>query len=333
MRRTTPFAVLAALLLLASTPVLAGSMTLTRAGALYRVTTEADGLTLWRTMGDSVTSSVIPQTAGITPLALQVGVDPATETPFVLWQESSDTLSQVLLAYEVGGQWTGPIALAGDSVLAAMNPAMLIHREVQWVEEGDELIEVATTFLHIVYWSTPGAEEDGTTVYLGITLDEDGEPLLDEVVPIALSDLLPYGIGCHGIDDAAQLAHPKLFIEPETGDPHILATDFPNCLFLALQLADEVSDPDPVTKRRRHAIVLGRETMIAIKPDLPLGDASFKVGHGLTVAVYWDREELDTNLIEYTLLDEDGWTDTRALVLDENLRHEQAVELISNLTR
>ena len=65
-------------------------------------------------------------------------------------------------------------------------------------------------------------------------------PEIDAFQPIALSDLLPYGIGCEGIDDAAGLAHPKVFVDPQSGTPHIFATDFSNCVFQILKIDYEV---------------------------------------------------------------------------------------------
>ena len=78
-------------------------------------------------------------------------------------------------------------------------------------------------------------------------LDEEGVPQFRSMAPVDLIDLLPYGIACFDIEVGDNLKHPKLFIEPKTGNPHVFATDLANCIFEILELKPEVVEkPDAV---------------------------------------------------------------------------------------
>ena len=54
-----------------------------------------------------------------------------------------------------------------------------------------------------------------------VATDAGGKPELDSATTIQIGDLLPYGIGCSGIEDASEFAHPMLFVDPDGGDPSI----------------------------------------------------------------------------------------------------------------
>ena len=307
----------------------AGDMVLTRNGEFYRVAPSNDGLVVNHRFTDgTVAGYLIPQTAGIAATSVQVGVDEQTGAIFVVWQTGDELDAVIHIAWLANEWWRGPYSIAGGQGTAVENPQMLIDRVVTVIEEDGESIEVATSFLHLVWWDYLETREDGSALLASFPLDENGNPQIDVFPPIALSDLLPYGIGCEGIDDAAGLAHPKIFVDPQSGAPHIFATDFSNCLFQILKIdydIDEFWVGD--TKRRRHIVLLGHSSMIATNPDIILSSAKVEVGHGLDVVMYWDTEDA----VAYVQLDENGVPPVQSLAYGEGLTREQAIEMIRSL--
>ena len=114
--------------------------------------------------------------------------------------------------------------------------------------------------------------------------------------------------------------------------PHIFATDIGDCFFQILEIVPVVEEENQAgDKRRRQIIILRKASMIALRPDLPLAKSRLIVGGGLKILMHWDSE-ID-NSIQYLELDKEGVSDTKTLVLDEGLTHEQATELIRELAR
>jgi len=312
----------------------AGDMTLTTTGDLYRIAQAEDGLVITATLADgTAVEYTVPQTAGTATSALNLAVDPVSGGLFVLWQQDEADIATVNFAGYVNELWTGPVTIAGGDGSAAANPQMMIYRAVDVVEEEGEdgepiVIEVASTFLHLSWWSYSETVDDGDAYYQPVPVDDEGQAGLDDYEPVMLSDLLPYGIHCDGIQDAPALATPKLFSDPQSGFPHLFATDFSECLFYILQIGHDV-DIDPVTERRRHTIILRHGGTIPVDTDLPLATSQIEVGHGMSLVMYWDGE----GSVEYMQLDQNGSSDVRALPIGEDLSHEQAVDLIRGLTR
>lgn len=319
----------------------AGQMTLTRSGDLYRVAAGDDALVVNIRSADGATSQLmIPQTTAVAADSLQVGVDETTGALFVLWQEDAGMDASIRLATYVDGTWLGPTTIAGGDGTAAFNPQLLLQRKVSMIteeaEEGEEPVvtKLATTFLHLVWWSQISEEDSGSAFYLAAPLGADGTPQLDGPGPSVVSDLLPYGIGCFDLEDTDSLKHPKLFVDPASGLPHVFATDFANCLFQIIELRPEVVEEaldDGAGKRRRHVVVLRTGAMIGLRPDLPLASAKIEVGENLSLIMYWDGGE--EGLLQFLELDQETISETKSLVLGEELSHEQAVELIRGLTR
>jgi hypothetical protein len=308
----------------------ASDMALTRGGDFYRVAPSDDGIVVGHRSADGTLGEyLIPQTAGITATSMQVGVDERTGAVIVAWQRGEAPESSVEIAWLANEWWIGPYTIAGGDGNAVENPQLMLDRVVDVVEEDGEPIEVATTFLHIVWWSFTEDRNDGSAYLASIVLDDDGNPLIDAFQPIALSDLLPYGIGCEGINDAAGLAHPMIFDDPQSGSPHIFATDFANCVFQILKLDYEVVDDWlGEIKRRRHIVLLGLESMIAANPDIILSTAKVEVGHNLDLVMYWDAE----NAVEYVPLDENGVPSVKSLPFGEGgLTREEAIEMVRSL--
>lgn len=334
MRRVT--CLIACGLLLTAAGAAAGPMTLTPSGDLYRASLSANGLEIsHRPATGNVTQLLVPQTTGITASALNLAVDPASGSLFVLWQRDDDGAARVEFAAWTGGTWYGPFTMAGGDGSVARFPEMLIDRTTTTIDvppDGDDgeptTVEVSTTFLHIVWWHSFSAEEGGSAYLVSLPLFEDGMPDLDAFAPVALSDLLPYGIGCSGLGETEELAHPRLFFDPQSGNPHVLATDLRECLFQILQISYDVVE-DPVTKRRRHITVWNTEGMIGVDAALPLGTARVEAGRDLSVVLYWDAAEA----VEYLRLTESESSGIQALALGEDLNREQAVELIRGLVR
>jgi hypothetical protein len=328
---------LAALVMAAMAAVAAaGDMTLTRAGDLYRLASSDDGLVVTGTLADGTSLELtVPQTAGTVTSALNLAVDPISDGLYMLWQEGEDSSSVVNFASYTNQTWTGPTVIAGGGSAAAANPQLLLFRAVDEVEvEGEDgepvTEEVATTFLHMTWWTYTATVGDGAAVYLPAPVDDDtGLADLEAYSPSLLSDLLPYGIpDCGGIGDATGLAAPKLFSDPASGLPHLFASDFAECLFYVLRLDHDVTI-DPITERRRHTIILRDAGTYPVYDALPLATAGVEVGHGLSFVLYWDAEDA----VEYKQFDPSGSSDVMSLPLGDNLSHEQAVALIQSLAR
>ncbi len=323
-------ALIAAVMVAVAAFAAAGDMTLTRHGDLYRIAAAENGLVITATLADDTTAEyVIPGTAGAATSALNLAVDPISNGIFVVWQQDD----AVKFASLVDDSWSGPVDLAGGDGFVAANPQMTLFRAVDIVEEeGDDEeiieIEVASTFLHVSWWSFTQIMGDGDAYYLPIPVSDEGVADPQAYDAIILSDLLPYGIHCDGIEDASALAAPKLFSDPQSGFPHVFATDFKECLFYILQIGHEVTI-DPETERRRHTIILRHGSTIPVNTDLPLDASMVEVGRGLKLVMYWDAE----NAVEYVTLDDEGSSDVMSLPIGEGLSHEQAVKLVGSLAR
>ena len=333
--RRVRFILLAVILGFAGIAGAVGPMTLTRGGNLYSVATVDNQVVVTARYADGTVEELyVPQSAAAVDDSLQVGVDPATGALYVLWQKKTDMEARLRLAGYLDGTWIGPMTFAGNDGTSAANPQMIIHRSVstydEATEEGEEPVEfeIATTFIHLAWWSRVSEDEVGAAQYMAVPLDEDGVPQFRDVVPIPLIDFLPYGIACFDIGPAENLKHPKLLIDPRSGNPAVFATDLNSCLFQIFELRPQVVE-DSLTKRRRQIIILRSPSTVPLRPDLPLAATKIEVGSGLKLIMHWDGEE---DLLNYLELDQEGLSETKSLPLGEKLSHEQAVELIRGLT-
>jgi hypothetical protein len=309
----------------------AADMTLTESGDLYRLTLGEDGLNVTATLSDdSVLDLLVPQTAGIVSPSYHVGVDDSSGAVFVLWQENEGSEATIVFASHSEGTWYGPTVLAGGDGTAAINPQMLVFRHSKTFEaeeEGEEPIVVEDSILHLVWWSYEEAIEDGGAIYSSVPVDDLGLPIFDDVDVRSLTDLLAYGIACPEITNAGRLAHPRLFVDPQSGNPHVFATDIGQCLFQILELKYR-PEFDSITKRRRRVVIFGRSRMAPVRADLKLATARVQVGHNLALVIYWNKGDA----LDYLKLTQEGWTDKRSLALGDGLGLERALELIKNLT-
>ena len=288
-----------------------------------------------------VSELFVPQSAAAIEDSLQVGVDETTGAVYVLWQKWTGTDARVRLAGYLDGTWIGPRTFAGGDGTAASNPAMLIHRAVNEVvegtnEDGEPIVtEIGSSFLHLAWWGKISEDDPGLATYAAIRLNANGIPVWSEAEPIELYGLLPYGVSCFVDEVGDNLRHPKLFIDPQSGNPHVFATDLESCHFQILELESTIEDDVlEFEKRRRQIIILRHRAAIALRPNLPLAKGKLVVGSGLKILMHWDAEidEMD-DAVNYLELDENGVSETRILVLDEDLGHERAVDLIRELAR
>ena len=317
----------------------AGPMVLTSGGDLYSAGTRDDQVVITARYADGTVSDLfVPQSAAAIESSLQVGVDEATGAVYVLWQKWTGMDARARLAGYLDGTWLGPRTFAGGDGTAASNPVMLIHRAVTEIVEGyDEdgepvVTEFATSFLHLAWWSQLSDDDPGLAVYAGVELYTNGMPQFRDMQPVELNDLLPYGFACFEVEAGDNVRHPKLFIDPQSGNPHVFATDLSSCLFQIYELVPQVEEEEvDLEKRRRQIIILRKAAMIALRPDLPLAKSSLVVGNGLKILMHWDAE--GENAVQYLELDTDGVSAIKSLVLDEDLDHELAIELIRELSR
>jgi len=319
----------------------AGQMTLTRSGDLHRVAQVDGALMVTSVFADGTVDEVmVPQSAAAVPSSLQVGVDEASGTLYVLWQRKTGMNAKLRFAAFVDGTWFGPTVIAGGDGTAAFNPQMLLHRAKTTITEpaveGEDPVvtELATTFVLLAWWSQTSEEDPGVARYASVPIGEDGLPRFEDMGSEILSDLLPYGYACFDLAATDNLKHPKLFLDPQSGNPYVFATDLDYCVFHILELRPEVEViDDGFNKRRRHVVVLRSGPRIALRKSLPLSTAKLEVGSGLRLIMHWDRDSEEKALLQYLELDAEGVSETKTLTLGEHLNHEQAVELIRGLTR
>ena len=317
----------------------AGPMVLTRDGDLYSAGTSENRVVVTARYADGTVEDLfIPQSAAAVESSLQVEVDEATGAIYVLWQKWTGMDARVRLAGYLDGTWIGPRTFAGGDGTAASNPAMMIHRAVTDFAEGiDEngdpiLTTIETSFIHLTWWSQVSDDDIGLAMYAGVELWSNGVPLFRDMQLAELFDLLPYGFACFEIEDNENLRHPRLFVDPQSGNPHVFATDVANCLFQIIELIPVVEEEQQdLEKRRRQIIILRKAALIALRPDLPLAKSRLVVGNGLQILMHWDAE--GENAVQYLELDTDGVSAIKSLVLDEGLDHELATELIRELAR
>ena len=146
----------------------AGPMALARDGDLHVVGNRDNQVVVTTRHADGTLSDLyVPQSAAAVPSSLQVGVDEATGALYVLWQKKTGMDARLRLAGYLDGTWIGPTTIAGNDGTAAFNPQFMIQRAVSTiVEESDEggeatTTEIATTFLHIVWWSQVSEDDIG----------------------------------------------------------------------------------------------------------------------------------------------------------------------------
>jgi len=312
----------------------AGPMTLTRDGDLYSVASVDNQVVVTARYADGTVEELfVPQSAAAVDDSLQVDVDEVTGSLIVLWQKLSGMDAKVRLAAFVDGTWIGPRTLAGHDGTAAQNPQLLVHRARTVLVEGPDgdpvKTVIETAFIHAVWWSKQSEEDTGSAYYASVPLDADGTPLFSQISETVLSDLLPYGAACFDIESAEALEQPKLFIDPQSGNPHVFLTDYEGCAFQIMELLPEVVEDIEFEKRRRQIIILRHAQTVTIRSNLPLRASKFAVGHGLVIVAYWDGED---SRVEYVHMDRTGISETKTLAVGETLSHEQATELIRGLT-
>jgi hypothetical protein len=315
----------------------AGPMALTRTGDLYSVATVDNQVVVTARYADGTVSELfVPQSSAAVEDSLQVGVDEATGSVFVAWQKLHGLDAKVRFAALVGGTWVGPRTLAGNDGSSARYPQLLVHRAQSEVVEaggddsdGEPFTSVLeTTFVNVVWWSQQFEGDTGSAFHLSIPLNSEGIPLFGLSRESMLSDLLPYGMLCVEIAAVDSLLHPKFFVDPQSGNPHVFLTDFESCAFHIMELQPEVVENEASDKRRRQIIILRHAQTVTIRPDLPLAASKFSVGRDLSIVAHWDRDE---TLIEYVTMDRSGVSDYKTLEIGPTLSHEQAVELIRGL--
>jgi hypothetical protein len=322
----------------ASTSGAAGPMALTQDGDLYMASTRDNQVVLTARYADGTVEELfIPQSAAAVDSSLQVGVDETTGGVYVLWQKKTGLESRLRLAGFLDGTWIGPRTFAGGDGTGALNPVMLIDRPVSVIETGTDengepvYEELATTFIHLAWWSKISEDDPGLAIYAAVEIDDDGVPQFSDMERFELQGLFPYGIACFEFEANENLYHPKLFIEPKSNNPHVFATDFGDCFFQILEI-DTLVEDDEVNfeKRRRQIIILRKASMVALRPELPLAKGKLVVGNDLKMLMHWDGDAED-NILHYLELDQAGLYETKTLALDDKLDHEQAVELIREL--
>ena len=331
------------------------NMALDRSGTLYRLGSDGEQLVLTINSPSAEEPIVIPvpQTTGIAASSTIVDFDASTATVVAVWQENiSEELSRIMLATYHDGTWFGPVSVAGDDGVSASNPSLLVHRTTLPPVVSEESATAGTedaadapaadeppstiTMIHLAWWEGP-PDSTGTAAYGSTSLGDDGIPAVEDFAPVELRSLLPFGIVCDSSESSAGLTHPRLFIDQETGDPHVVFADLSDCLFeivrLHLESPDAAGGEDPpvTSQRRRNVIVFGVRKHIAIKPGLPLDRAEMVVGRGLSIVMHWD--DPDQESIDYITLGGDGWSEVSYLKLGPSLSHENGVRLIERLAQ
>lgn len=306
-------------------------------GTLYRLEAADSGLSLILERAEQNPEIIpVPQTANANASSLLIAFDPATKTIVTTWQENpTENLSRIMLATLHEGTWFGPIAVAGQSRLNAEHPSLLVHdtKLTATDDDGNVVVTGIDSRIHLAWWEDLTADDGGSAYYASTVLYENGIPDMEDWVPVEMKALVPWGSGCQLEDDASGLSFPRLFVDAQSGDPHLIFADLSNCMFAIVRLREAPEsdgDEDPVTgQRRRNVIVFGLRKMVFIKPGLPLNDANFEVGHNLSIALYWNAGDA----VQYITLDQDSWSDIKTLKLGDHLSREDAINLVRGLAR
>jgi len=318
--------------------VSAADIVLTRGGDLYRLAQTEEGLVVSVMPADANEGFewLVPQTTGVITSYRNIAVDESTGNLYLVWQQGEAPAAELRVASLVDDTWDGPVTLAGGDGTNAVYPQLLryTHTFEYQIGEGEDVETVSedVTFLHIVWWNFSADVADGAA-YLGtVELDATGLPSFPDFQAIQLSGLLPFGIGCSGIDDAPDLAQPKIWIDPQSGLPIVMATDFDQCLFELLQLRYEVVETQafvPSAKRRRRHVGFGRTRIVPFSKMPALAKVKVDPARDMGVTLYW----LEEKGIEFLTLEDFGWSDLKWLPVGEHLNQTEAVELIRTLAR
>lgn len=308
-------------------------MALDHAGTLYRLTSNGTQLILSvRTPGGNPPELVpVPQTAGYPASALCVSLDRPDHTAVIAWQEDlGPGLSRVMVATYHEGTWFGPISVSqtGAGSVSAINPVLLVHRYTLHDADGNPYQQ---PFILLAWWAAPDSPDGGYAMYASMRLDEAGVPNLGDLHPQELHSSVPYGLSCSLLDQAATFAHPKLVVDPQTGDPQLLFADLDQCLLTVIDLHPDTGDhdgePSATAQRKRNVIVFGMRKQIFVTPTLPFDHAELAIGHNLSVVMYWDTD----GAVDYVTMDDQKTSDVSRIPLGDGLNHEQAVQLIGRL--
>jgi len=306
-------------------------------GTLYRLEpVDGELSVIVETPGQEANVIVVPQANAANASSLLLDIDPATGTLAAVWQETpTGYLSWIMLATWHDGTWFGPIAVAGQNGSVAVHPSLLIHDTALMGtdDEGNPVRTGTESRIHLAWWEDPAADDGGKAFYASTVLDENGVPDMEDWDPISMRSLAPWGYSCSLGEDMSSLTYPRLFVDAQSGDPHLIFADLPNCMFGIVRLAEETDpgdDEEPaIAQRRRNVIVFGLRKMVFIKPGLPLNDADFEVGHNLSIALYWNAGDA----IQYITLDNDSWSDIKTLKVGDHLSREDAINLVRHLAQ
>ncbi len=313
----------------------AGPMVLTSQGDIYKVWVGGEGLVLSHSsLGNDTEDTLIPETAGLDLDGVELVVEERTSTPFILWTRISNGLSSVLLSALVEGTWFGPSVIGGGDGVIVSNPRALLHTYQTVLEEEGNLVpeSLETTFLHTVWWHNDTESPAGFAVYFPIPLAPDGMPLIDQATAYDLNNLLPFGVACNYQSDIVSMASPRFFIGPD-GLPQLFTPDFDDCLFALLDIdyeTEELDVPDAYGKRRRSiAVFRTTNVTMAVPPDIDLESSKMLLRKDNSVLIFWDGN----NGIKWIISGAEGWTDIHTLAIDNEMSHEQAVDLLIALAR
>ncbi|NOZ79666.1 MAG: hypothetical protein GXP48_10905 [Acidobacteria bacterium] len=307
-------------------------MALDHGGTLYKLRNDGTQLILSvRTPGGDPQQLVpVPQTTGYPTSSLSVSLDRPHNTAVIAWQEDlGPGLSRVMMATYHQGTWFGPVSVSqtGAGAVSAINPVLLVHRYTLHDADGNPYTQ---TFIHLAWWADPDSPDGGYAIYASMRLDANGVPQLADLDPQELHSSVPYGLSCSLLDHAATFAHPKLVIDPQTGDPQLLFADLDQCLLTVIDLHPDSNDddePSATAQRKRNVIVFGVRKQIFVTPTLPFNHAELAIGHNLSVVMYWDAD----GAVDYVTMDDQKTSDVLSVPLGDGLNHEQAVQLIRRL--
>ncbi len=312
-------------------------MALDRSGTLYRVTGDNGQLVLAVTSpgAEEPTLAPVPQATGFHAGSASVSLDRVGHTAVVAWQEDiGPGLSRVMVATYHDGTWFGPISVSqtGAGSVSAVNPTLLVHRATFLDADGNPYTQA---FIHLAWWADPDATDGGHAMYAYMSMDDDGVPSLSDLAPQEVHASIPYGAPCSLLDQAATFNHPKLVVDPQTGDPQLLYADLEQCQLAIVDLHPEPESPSDgddgsiVAQRKRNVIVFGLRKQIFVRPDIRLDHAQLAIGHNMSVVLFWDVD----GGIDYMTMDDQNTSEVSTIKLHEGLNHEQAVQLIQRLAQ
>jgi hypothetical protein len=266
---------------------------------------------------------------------LQLAFDDQTQTLLVLWTEDTFPYSQVRIGVLHDGMWQSYGLLPNQGLSGAYNPRMVLtHQPVTHIDQQGEVVATTSSILSVIWWEDA---QFGQARYAALFLDESGFNPVNLAVYDLPALLGESGETVYGGIPAASFLFPSLQPDGLSGSVLACFTDLHDQLFkvVRIQFPSDQGKPSEAGNlkwQRRHIPIVGVATqgpVARMTPILASGPGNSpavgtSIGAGYRPTLYWR----DADSLEYTRLDDGGWTPVRSIAIDESMPYERALALV-----